>query len=44
MALYIDSTFLSDILLVAHPLMESTVTTNPGIVLAVQERGQKLIC
>ncbi len=42
MALYIDSAFLSDILPVAQTIPLAGVTTNPSIVLAARERGQKL--
>ena len=42
MALYIDSAFLSDIIPVAQTLPLAGVTTNPSILLAAQERGQKL--
>ncbi len=42
MALYIDSAFLSDIIPVAQTIPLAGVTTNPSIVLAAQERGQKL--
>lgn len=42
MALYIDSAFLSDIISVAQTLPLAGITTNPSILLAAQERGQKL--
>jgi TalC/MipB family fructose-6-phosphate aldolase len=42
MALYIDSAFLSDILSVAQTIPLAGITTNPSIILAAQERGQKL--
>jgi len=42
MALYVDSAFLSDIIPVAQTIPLAGVTTNPSILLAAQERGQKL--
>ncbi len=42
MALYIDSAFPNDIIPVAQMIPLAGVTTNPSILLAAQERGQKL--
>ena len=42
MALYIDSAYLDDIKNVAQIVPLAGVTTNPTILLAAQERGQKL--
>ncbi len=42
MALYIDSAFLNDIIPVAQTIPLAGVTTNPSILLAARERGQKL--
>jgi TalC/MipB family fructose-6-phosphate aldolase len=40
MALYIDSAFLNDIMLVTQTVPLSGITTNPSILLAARERGQ----
>jgi TalC/MipB family fructose-6-phosphate aldolase len=40
MALYIDSAFLNDIMLVTQTVPLAGVTTNPSILLAAHERGQ----
>ena len=42
MALYIDSSFLHDIMEVAETVPVAGVTTNPTILLAARERGQNL--
>ncbi len=42
MALYIDCAFLSDIIPVVQTIPLAGVTTNPSILLAAQECGQKL--
>ena len=40
MALYIDSAFLNDIMLVTQTVPLAGITTNPSILLAARERGQ----
>jgi TalC/MipB family fructose-6-phosphate aldolase len=40
MALYIDSAFLNDIMLVTQTVPLAGITTNPSILLAAYERGQ----
>ena len=40
MALYIDSAFLNDIMLVTQTVPLAGITTNPSIFLAARERGQ----
>ncbi len=40
MALYIDSAFLNDIMLVTQTVPLAGITTNPSILLAAHERGQ----
>jgi len=40
MALYIDSAFLNDIMLVTQTVPLAGITTNPSILLATRERGQ----
>ena len=40
MALYIDSAFLNDIMLVTQTVPLAGITTNPSILLAALERGQ----
>lgn len=42
MALYIDSAYLDDIISVVQAIPVAGVTTNPSILLAARERGQKL--
>ena len=42
MALYIDSAYLDDIIPVAQAIPVAGVTTNPSLLLAAYERGQKL--
>ncbi len=42
MALYVDSAYLDDITNVAQTVPLAGVTTNPSILLAARERGQKL--
>ena len=42
MALYIDSAFLDDIIQVAKTVPVAGVTTNPTLLLAAYERGQRL--
>ncbi|MBV9257973.1 MAG: hypothetical protein JO215_08135, partial [Ktedonobacteraceae bacterium] len=42
MALYIDSAFLDDIIPVAKTVPVAGVTTNPTLLLAAYERGQRL--
>jgi len=42
MALYVDSAYLDDIVNVAQTVPLAGITTNPTILLAAQERGQKL--
>lgn len=42
MALYVDSAYLADIVLVAETIPLAGVTTNPTLMLQAQERGQNL--
>jgi TalC/MipB family fructose-6-phosphate aldolase len=42
MALYIDSAYLDDIISVVQAIPVAGITTNPTILLAARERGQKL--
>src|SRR5438445_12665835 len=42
MALYVDCAFLPDIIEVAKTIPLAGVTTNPSILLAARERGQRL--
>lgn len=42
MALYIDSAYLNDIAALVHSVPLAGVTTNPSILLAAHERGQRL--